>query len=122
VKVKLEKMGFSGMFFKNYRHNRCDKNLHNKNLSYSTAMFLLILTVIVAVTSSFIGGIISRKALSKNTIQIFIGIGAGIMTSISLTEILPESHDIGEIAGILFFLGFCTVFLLDYFQCAHPHE
>lgn len=44
------------------------------------------------------------------------------MTSIALTEILPESSDIGEIAGILFFLGFCTVFLLDYFQCAHPHE
>lgn len=45
-----------------------------------------------------------------------------MMTSISLTHILPETSEVGEMAGILFFLGFCTVFLLDYFQCTHPHE
>ena len=43
------------------------------------------------------------------------------MTSISLTHILPEAAEQSEYAGIVFFIGFCLVFLLDYFHCTHPH-
>ncbi len=45
-----------------------------------------------------------------------------MMTSISLTDVLPEASGVGKTAGIVFFIGFCVVFLLDYFQCTHPHE
>ncbi len=43
------------------------------------------------------------------------------MTSISLTHILPEAALSSQYAGIAFFIGFCLVFLLDYFHCTHPH-
>lgn len=85
-------------------------------------MFTTFTAVVLAVLSSLVGGALARTSLSKKSIQILIGLGAGMMTSISLTHILPEASAVGEMAGILFFSGFCMVFLLDYFQCTHPHD
>jgi zinc transporter ZupT len=85
-------------------------------------MFISVFAVALAVLASLAGWLLSRSPLSKRSIQILIGLGAGMMTSISLTDVLPEAIEAGESAGIVFFVGFCVVFLLDYFQCTHPHE
>lgn len=75
----------------------------------------------IAALSSLVGLLFLRFRPSDAAMHIFVGVGAGIMTSISLTDILPESAEMLETAGIWFFVGFCAVFLLDYFHCTHPH-
>jgi zinc transporter ZupT len=84
-------------------------------------MFFPLLALSFAALSSLTGLLIYKKSLRPLTLNILIGMGAGVMTSISLTHILPEAAENIHSAGAIFFLGFCAIFLLDYFQCTHPH-
>ena len=93
----------------------------NGRFLYTLSMFFPLLALGFAAISSLTGLLIHKKSLSPLTLNILIGIGAGVMTSISLTHILPEAAEATHSAGAIFFLGFCAIFLLDYFQCTHPH-
>lgn len=91
-------------------------------LYYHAGMPASIFAISLGVLASLTGLLLAKITLSKRLVQVLIAMGAGIMTSISLTHILPEVSETEKYAGILFFIGFCTVFLLDYLQCTHPHE
>jgi zinc and cadmium transporter len=80
-----------------------------------------ILAITLTFAASFTGFALARKTLPQKLLQILIWVGAGAMTSISLTHILPEAAEASEYAGIAFFVGFCAIFLLDYLHCTHPH-
>jgi zinc transporter ZupT len=79
------------------------------------------IALFTATLSSLVGLLFLKFRPSEGAMHILVGVGAGIMTSISLTDILPESSEVIESAGIFFFIGFCAVFLLDYLHCTHPH-
>lgn len=57
-------------------------------------MSTTLIAVTFAVLSSLVGGVLARTSLSKRAIQFLIGMGAGMMTSISLTHILPEASEV----------------------------
>jgi zinc and cadmium transporter len=77
--------------------------------------------IILTFAASFTGFVLAKRNMPQKLLQVLIGVGAGAMTSISLTHILPEAAEASEYAGIAFFVGFCAVFLLDYLHCTHPH-
>ena len=95
----------------------------------------LLMTLIAGAATGIGGGLVLfKKKLSSNTLAAALGLSAGVMTFISLTELFPEAQ--AEIASIgslkygeslvllAFFAGMGIITLIDFLipEYENPHE
>lgn len=64
----------------------------------------------------------TQKKVSRRVLNLFIGLGAGSMLSLSLVHIFPEAFEETSFAVYAFLWGFLMIYLIEEFLTSHHHD
>lgn len=89
-------------------------------------MHMIWLISAAAFAATFAGGLLALRL--KDRLHLILGFSAGAVLGVAFFELIPESLELGEVAGvdvdgigILIALGFITYLFLDRFVLLHSH-